>query len=122
MNVAIIGASDQVDRYANKALHMLAEYGHQVFLVNPKLNEIEGQRVFPDVSALPEKVHTLTMYVRPETSSKMEKEILLHAPQRVIFNPGAENPALAEALRRSGIHVVEACTLVLLRTHQFPTA
>jgi len=37
----------------------------------------------------------------------------------VIFNPGAENPDLAERLRKQGVETLEACTLVLLRTGQF---
>ena len=37
----------------------------------------------------------------------------------MIFNPGAENPGAYERLEAGGIEVVEACTLVLLRTNQF---
>ena len=40
-------------------------------------------------------------------------------PRRVIFNPGAENAALAEALEKAGIGCEEACTLVLLNTGLF---
>jgi hypothetical protein len=40
-------------------------------------------------------------------------------PRRVIFNPGSENEALAKKLREAGIEVVEACTLVLLRSEAF---
>jgi uncharacterized protein len=40
-------------------------------------------------------------------------------PKRVVFNPGAENPALEEELKASRLEVSEACTLVLLRTGQF---
>jgi hypothetical protein len=31
----------------------------------------------------------------------------------VIFNPGAENPALAERLAETGVEVEDACSLVL---------
>ena len=40
-------------------------------------------------------------------------------PDRVTFNPGAENPGLREMLEAHGIHTEEACTLVLLSTGQF---
>ena len=46
-------------------------------------------------------------------------DIVELAPRRVIFNPGAENPESYERLEAGGIEVVEACTLVLLRTGQF---
>jgi hypothetical protein len=40
-------------------------------------------------------------------------------PQRVIMNPGAENDELAAVASGAGIEVVEACTLVMLRTGLF---
>ena len=43
-------------------------------------------------------------------------------PKRVIFNPGAESPALRKKLEAAGIRVLWECTLVLLRTRQFETA
>ena len=36
-----------------------------------------------------------------------------------IFNPGAENTALQQQLAENGIAVLEACTLVMLRTGAF---
>ncbi len=49
----------------------------------------------------------------------MIDEILAAKPQRIIFNPGAENEELAAAASSAGIEVVEACTLVMLRTGLF---
>ena len=39
--------------------------------------------------------------------------------KRVIFNPGTENPTLADDLKKTGIEVINACTLVMLSTNQF---
>ena len=40
-------------------------------------------------------------------------------PRRVIFNPNTENKDAYEPLKQAGIEVVEACTLVLLKTSQY---
>lgn len=64
-------------------------------------------------------VDTVTLYVGPEVSSELESAIAELHPDRVIFNPGAENPALKAALEANGIGTEEACTLVLLNTGQF---
>ena len=66
-----------------------------------------------------ESIDTITVYVNPAISDKYEKDILKVHPKRVIFNPGAENPKLAQHLSAAGIKVENACTLVLLRTDQF---
>jgi uncharacterized protein len=117
--VAILGASRKPERYSNKAFHMLREYGHTVLPVNPALPELEGVKVFAALGDIHEPVDTLTMYVDPETSTKLADAVLILKPRRVIFNPGSENPELQFRLEREGIEVVQACTLVMLRTNQF---
>lgn len=120
--VAVLGASSDKTRYSYKAIEMLKEYGHRPIPINPRESEILGFKVVPDLGQLyqsGEKVDTLTMYVNPSISSKYESQILLLSPKRVIFNPGAENPDLEKVLEQNGIGVENACTLVLLRTHQF---
>ena len=119
MIVAVLGASDNPEKYSSQALKLLREKGHEVFPVNPSVRQIEGQKVYASLEAVPKAVDTLTMYVSRAVSSKMAGQILQRKPRRVIFNPGAENPALEADLAREGIKTVEACTLVLLRTNQF---
>ena len=118
-NVAILGASDNPERFANKAFHMLQEHGHKPFPVNPTLKELEGVPVVKKLSELKTRIDTLTMYVGPKISSQLKDDILALAPKRVIFNPGSENAELEADLREAGIKVQEACTLVLLRTGQY---
>ena len=118
--VAVLGASPKPERYSNKAIRMLREYGHTVLPVNPAQQEIEGLRVVASVDALPQgQVDTVTMYVSPQHSANLLPGLLRLKPKRVIFNPGAENPVLERELEKAGIAVEEACTLVLLRTGQY---
>lgn len=118
--VAVLGASPKPERYSNKAIRMLREYGHAVLPVNPAQKEIEGLRVIASVEGLAEgTVDTVTMYVSPQHSDPLLPGLLRLKPKRVIFNPGAENPRLEQALEQAGIKVEEACTLVLLRTGQY---
>ena len=117
--VAILGASKQPERYAYRAFKMLNEYGHTPVPVTPKFSELEGVAAYASLSDLKMPVDTLTMYVGPDLSSKLSAEILRLKPKRVIFNPGSENPELANQLRAQGVEVVEGCTLVMLRTNQF---
>lgn len=118
--VAVIGASSDPSRYAYKAMEMLTEYGHNPIPVHPREEEVLGHKVVHNLGELKDKkVDTITVYVNPAISDKYEKDMILVHPKRVIFNPGAENPKLAQALTQNGIEVENACTLVLLRTSQF---
>ena len=117
--VAILGASPKPDRYAYKAFQLLRDYGHRPVAINPAFDEILGQKCYPKISDAPKPIDTVTLYLGAARSNPLIDEIIATKPRRIIMNPGAENPALAERAEESGIEVVEGCTLVMLRTGQF---
>lgn len=118
-NVAVVGASPKADRYSHKALILLAECGYNPIPVAPAKQEILGRKVYPALAAVPERIDTVTMYVGPAHQSTVLDDMVRTKPRRVIFNPGSENPGEYERLKAAGIEVLEACTLILLRTKQF---
>ena len=117
--VAVIGASPKPDRYSYKAVEMLLEYGHHPLLINPAFKEIQGQTCYPTIAAAPGPLDTVTLYLREQRSTPLIDQIITAKPRRIIMNPGAENRELSSRAEAAGIEVVEACTLVMLRTGQF---
>ena len=117
--VAVLGASPKEERYSFKAVHMLKEHDHVPIPVHPAGHTVDGVTGVKSLSDIDEPVDTLTIYVNEKISSGEYENILKLKPRRVVFNPGAENAELAEKLRKEEFEVVEACTLVLLRTEQF---
>lgn len=119
-NVAVIGASPKEDRYSNKAIRLLAEYGHTPIPVAPKHETIEGRKVYHHLEDVPENLDTVTLYLGPKRQSDdIVRQIISASPKRVIFNPDTENKQTADRLKAAGIEVVEACTLVMLKTNQY---
>ena len=118
-HVVVLGASPKPARYANQAVRLLLEHGYRVTPVHPRFEEIEGLRVANRLEDVPQPVDTLTLYVGPERLRAQIPALLALRPGRVIFNPGTECPEFQQALDQAGIEWFEACTLVLLRTHQF---
>ncbi len=117
--VAVIGASPKPDRYAFKAVELLQAYGHKPIPVNPAFEEVLGEKCYPNISAAPQPIETVTLYLRSARSNPLIDEILSIKPRRIIMNPGAENETLAEKARARDIEVIEGCTLVMLRTGTF---
>jgi len=117
--VAVLGASDDPARMSNVALHRLAAAGHAVVPVNPNLERIDGATVAPSLADVPQPLDTITVYLRPELAEPLADAMIAARPRRVIFNPGAESPALRARLEAAGIRTQWDCTLVLLRTHRY---
>ena len=117
--VVVLGASPKPERYSNQAVVMLKDYGYEVIPVNPSGVSIHGLSTLKSLDDIKVPVGTLTMYVGAKISTGQQDAILKLNPERVIFNPGTENSELENTLENSGIKIIHACTLVLLRTEQF---
>ncbi|MFP4522756.1 MAG: CoA-binding protein [Fibrobacterota bacterium] len=117
--IVVAGASQKPERYSNKCVLKLKDAGFNVIPVNPAQEEILGLKTAQKLSDIETEVHTVTMYVGRKISDNMGEDLIKLSPQRVIFNPGAENPEIEDLLAKSGIEVVNACSLVMLSTGQF---
>lgn len=117
--VVVLGASDRPERYAYQAVELLRKRVSPVWPVNPRLTEINGLKVYPSLKDFPGQVDTVTVYLNADLSSKMVEDLLRLKPRRIILNPGAENDVLKMQAQDAGIQVLEACTLVMLRTSQY---
>jgi len=118
-SVVVLGASPKSSRYSNMAVRQLKSNGYRVIPVNPGHSEVEGIDTVAHLNDINEKIHTLTLYLSPQWSERIEDDILRLNPGRVIFNPGTESSILKKSLTKSGIPYIEACTLVMLSTGQF---
>lgn len=117
--IAVLGASTNPERMSHKAVRLLKVRGYQPIPVHPAGHAVDGIPGVKTLDDLPSAPDTLTMYVNPDISNEETDRILKLHPRRVIFNPGAENPELADKLTDAGIEVVEECTLVMLRHGDF---
>ncbi len=118
-NVAVLGASQNPERYSNKAVKMLMEYGYKVFPVNPSGRPVNGLNCYKSLNEIKDQIDTITVYLSKENSAPIIGQIIEAKPRRVILNPRAESEELSDKCKNAGIIVQEACTLVLLRTGQF---
>lgn len=116
--VLVLGASPTPWRYAHEAVKRLKNAGHQVLAFGKRKGSIDGIDI---VQQFPKDkdIHTVTVYLNARHQGALAEHILGIEPQRVIFNPGAENQELETELKEKGVEVLEACTLVMLSTGQF---
>ncbi len=109
----VIGGSLKPERYSNKAINKLLDYGHQVYSIGLREGEVNGVKIETGLSDFKE-IDTVTMYLGESRQNDYFDYILHLKPQRVIFNPGAENHDFAKTLKKNNIEVIEHCTLVML--------
>lgn len=116
----IVGATTDPSRYAYLAARMLTGYNYEIVPIGIKTGEVFGKTIL-DIREKPviENVHTITLYIGPQRQVEWYDYLLSLKPERIIFNPGTENPEFMEMASAQGIETLEACTLVMLRTNQY---
>jgi predicted CoA-binding protein len=114
----VLGASENPDRYSNKAILKLLSKGQEVVAIGKKAGNVNGVEIVTE--QIPsEDIETVTLYLNPTHQIPYYDYILSLKPKRVIFNPGTENDELERIVAREGINVLESCTLVMLSTGQY---
>jgi predicted CoA-binding protein len=119
LQVFVLGASLNPDKYSYMASSLLKSKGHQVHAIGQKKGFINDISIETTRHQVIENLHTITLYLPPKNQKPYYDYIIQLKPQRVIFNPGTENPELYALLNQNNIPFEEACTLVLLSTNQF---
>jgi predicted CoA-binding protein len=119
-NTLVIGASENPERYSNKAIRLLNQHKHPVFAIGNKTGKVDGIQIVKelDKSLYPE-IDTITLYLGPKNQAPYFELIKNIHPKRVLFNPGTENQELTDFLVENNIEWEQACTLVLLNTNQY---
>ena len=99
---------------------MLSEYNHQTVLLGIKKGEVAGNKIL-NIREKPalENIHTISLYIGPHRQPEWYDYLLSLKPKRIIFNPGTENEEFQNRAEQQGVEVLEACTLVMLRSLQY---
>ena len=114
----VLGASLKPSRYSNLAINKLVKHGQPTVAVGLRTGNVNGVNIKTEKYPF-EYVDTITLYLNAKRQQEYYDYILSLNPDRVIFNPGTENPELYDLLRQNGIHFENACTLVMLSSHQY---
>jgi len=114
----VIGASPNPERYSYKATALLVEHGIEVVALGIRKGKIGDEDIILDRPSFND-IHTVTLYVGPKHQEPWLDYLASLKPERIIFNPGTENPKARAYFATHRIFTEEACTLVLLQTKQY---
>ena len=113
MNVAIVGASSDREKFGNKAVRAYLKQGHRVFPVNPTAKMIENLQVYPDLKEIPAPLEVISIYLPPAITEKILDELstLEPKPETIYVNPGAESEEVEKKAHDLHLPVKFACSI-----------
>jgi predicted CoA-binding protein len=110
--VAVVGASPNPERPSNQVAGYLIENGYRVIPVNPNAGEILGEKCYPDLTSIPEKVEVVDIFRRSEDVMPIIDEAIKIGARAVWMQEGVINEEAAAKARDAGLLVVmDKCML-----------
>ncbi len=110
--VAIIGASNDRNKYGNKAVRAFQQQGYKVYPVNPRETQIEGLPTFRHIADIPVRPQMVSLYVPPPVALKVLPEIAAKGCDELWLNPGTESDEVLAEAERLGLNVIQACSII----------
>lgn len=105
-NWAVVGVSNNPDRYSYKIWKIMPNHDYNVFPVNPKYDEIEGQKIYKSLSDIEEKIDVVDIVVNPKLSYELLDEISDLGIEYVFFQPETYNDEVIEKAEKLGLKVL----------------
>ena len=118
MNIAVVGASNNPEKYGNRIVRHLVSEGHTVFPVNPKEKTILGLPCYHKIADIESTIDVVDIVVPPEITMKVLRHARTLDKVNIWIQPGAESRDVISYLERHskefGIITYNQCIMTSL--------
>ncbi len=114
--IAVVGLSSNPVRPSNGVAAYLQRAGYRIIPVNPNETEVLGEKSYPRLEDVPEKVEIVDVFRRSEHVPEIVESAIRIGAKTVWMQEGVIHEAAAERARGAGLNVVmDRC---LLKEHR----
>lgn len=111
--IAVVGMSSRRSRAGYYVPAYLQRQGYRIIPVNPYEDEILGEKVYPELEAVPEPVDLVLLFRRSDQVPPHVEEAIAIGADAVWMQSGIVNEAAAARARAAGLDVVmDRCMMV----------
>ena len=115
--IALIGASNDKNKYGNKIYRDLKNKGYNVTPINPKEDTIEGDKAYASIEMMEKLPDIANFVVPPPIAMKIAQHLVGLGIKHLWFQPGSESNELETWLKNNdGIkYLINSCIMVETR-------
>jgi predicted CoA-binding protein len=114
--IAVVGASPDPSRTSHRVMRYLQRVGYRCIPVNPKADEVLGERSYPALADLPEPVDLVDVFRRAEYCADIAREAAAIGAPALWLQLGLRSVDARDVAEEAGMEYVEdACTAVVHR-------
>ena len=104
--IAVVGLSNNPARTSNGVSAYMQSQGYRIIPVNPAISEALGEKAYPTLSEVPEKIDIVNVFRRPEHVPEVVDEAIRLGVPAIWMQEGVVHQEAAEKARQAGIFVV----------------
>ena len=104
--VASVGVSSNSQKESYGVVSYLHEQGYKIIPVNPTASEIMGEKAYPSLSDIPDKVDVVQIFRKPEDVPPVVDEAIKIGAKVVWMQEGIVNEEAAKKAEEAGLQVV----------------
>jgi len=104
--IAVVGLSSNRSRPSYGVAEYLQSVGYHIIPVNPNESEVLGEKSYPGLEAIPEKVEIVDIFRRSEAVPEIVESAIRIGAKAVWMQEGVMHPEAAERARQAGLAVI----------------
>jgi predicted CoA-binding protein len=117
----MVGASSKPDRPSHGIMRRLQAVGYRVIPVNPNESEVLGEKAYPTLESVPDKVDLVDVFRRAEATPPIAESSVRIGARALWLQQGVYNEEAAHRAEEGGLMVVmDRCIAVALAELQVP--
>ena len=112
--IALVGASNDPSKFGNRIYRDLRTKGYHIIPINPKEDEIEGDKAYASIDMMDRLPDIVNFVVPPQIAIKVAQKAIDLGITHLWFQPGSESDELEQLLRKNhGIkYLINSCIMV----------
>lgn len=112
---AVVGASNNRNKYGNKVLRTYIQNNKKVIPVHPHEDKIEGLTVCHKIADLPADVKSISIITPPAVTEKIVEQAIAKGIKNIWMQPGAESSKAIAACEQHNINIIAGGECILVR-------
>ena len=104
--IAVVGLSGDPDRISFRVTRYMQEQGYRIIPVNPMIEEVLGDKSYPDLKSVPESIDMVNIFRRSELVAPVVDQAIEIGVKYIWMQDGVVNPESAAKAEAAGIPVI----------------
>jgi len=113
---AIVGASNNEEKYGHKVFKDLLSAGYKVVPINPTEQVILGEKVYPTLFDVKQKIDVVIFVTQPSVTEKVLEQVKQLNIKNAWMQPWAQNDGAIDFCKKNNIECIHNACIMIQRT------